>query len=104
MSLVEGFPKLSIGGLSLAVGPARVVCHFYDPGTCVHGRHSAAGGLVDMNARWLRLFVFVVGARAVQPSVPKNDSIRREHEPFELGDRRTCVARQLPGNALSDEA
>ena len=46
-----------------------------------------------MNARWVRLVLFVIGAGAVQAPVPQNDSVGREHEQFEFADGRTSVAR-----------
>jgi Activator of Hsp90 ATPase homolog 1-like protein len=73
-------------------GVELIVSDVDDPRGRVKCRHSAAGGLVDVNARWLRLVVFVIGARAVQPSVPENDSVGREHESFEFADSRTSVS------------
>ena len=57
-------------------------------------------GLGDVNERWLRLLVLVIGPGTVQPSVAENDSVCCEHQPLELGDGGAGVARQLPGEML----
>jgi hypothetical protein len=69
-----------------------IVCDLDDPGGRVQCRHGTSGGLVDMNARWLRLLLFVIGAGAVQAPVAENHSVGREHEPFKFTDGRTSVA------------
>lgn len=77
---------------------------FDDPGGCVKCGHGAAGGVVDVNARRLGLLAFVVGARPIEPSVPENNAAGCEHKPFKFADGGASVARELPSNALRDEA
>ena len=85
--------RIEESAFDIASGAELIVSDVDDPRGRVKCRHGAAGGLVDVNARWLRLVVFIIGAGAVQPSVPENDSVGREHEPFEFADGRTGVAR-----------
>jgi hypothetical protein len=73
--------------------PGLTIGDFDDPGGCVKCEHGAAGGLVDVNARRLGLLAFVVGARPIEPSVPENNAVGREHKPFEFADGSASVAR-----------
>src|SRR5439155_18896764 len=80
-----------------------IVSDFHDARGGIERRHGAAGRLVDVNPRWLRLLVLVVGAGTVEPPVPEDDPICVEHETFEVGDSPSAIARELPGDALRDE-
>src|SRR5581483_6931121 len=76
---------------------------FADSGGCIKCDHGAASSLVDVNARRLGFLAFVVGARAIKPAVPENNTVGREHEPLEFADGGASVARQPPSDALRDE-